>query len=360
MQDMQVSELVARMRDRAATMRVTAEEYEVEAKFHSDKALDLRLGALELDQRITFITEFVDGEPDETPAAPQPGSEGASAGATSAGEAPPPAASPAPLSAEEPTHETGLASSSEHTSERPLAGHIGSWLRGDEKAEDAPPAGEVAPATPPAPTKRDLVRQVHEEHPDWTAAQAAAYLGLTRGSVTGHASSMGFKFASPLDGVKGRVKALHDAHPEYTRKQAWEELGITEGSLAAYSYTLGIKWTPQPKPVKASPSPAPVVAPPPTPPRPVVERPDSEADADFVPPRLEGAPARVVKPKGLRYRLRAGRGEGKYLHMSGVGLTSQKAYAWIGSETHMAKMRERFPDARDLVEELVEKEPARA
>jgi hypothetical protein len=40
-------------------------------------------------------------------------------------------------------------------------------------------------------------------------------------------------------------------------------------------------------------------------------------------------------------------------------MTDNRSYAWIGTEAQLVKVRQKFADARDLVEEVVEKEPAR-
>lgn len=305
MQDMKVSELVARMLALAATMRVTAEEYEIEARFHADKALDLRLGVMELEQRITFITEFVDGEPDETSAA-KPGSEVAAsdAAAALAGEAVPPSTSPAPISedhlpdagnmvseqhsAASPTDEAGTASSSDNSTAARMdgrqvigseedgaafdagamtsqagtqappvetiptysrAGHIGTWVRGDEKALDPAPAGGAA--TSPAPTVKERVKSLHDKHPEYTRKQACEALGITEGSLAGHGHSLGIRWspspASPkfkagqpappavqyAPGSTGdRVRIVHEQHPTWTARMIADHLGALEKTVA--------------------------------------------------------------------------------------------------------------------------------
>lgn len=269
---MHVDQLIARVRSRIATMQTTAEEYEIEARFHADKALDLRLGVMELNQLINSVQEFVDGEPDETPASSRPGSEVAAsdAAAASAGEAFP-SASPAPhsaapvsldattdpakLAAEEPSsdgsgevqdrcestsptlsedacphdpdgqHFVGCGCDATDSAEAPMgeAGTAsssntiptfsgGSWVRGDQAAVDADNE------------EQDLVEVLaHEKAPDPAPAGGAA--------------------TSPAP-IQDRVQALYDAHPEYTARQAREALDLTKGSLSGHSSALGITWAP--------------------------------------------------------------------------------------------------------------------
>ena len=145
--------------------------------------------------------------------------------------------------------------------------------------------------------------------------------------------------ASPAPtSTRQRVKLLHDDHPEYTRREAWEALGITEGSLAGHSHALRIKWAPV-EPVKFAPAENAIT-------------PD-ETVTDVVQARVP------QRSKTGQFRPRASRGEGKWLHMSAVGMTADKNYAWLGTESQMVAVRRKFPETMDLYEEAVEKEPAR-
>lgn len=154
--------------------------------------------------------------------AAQPGSEAAvdDADAAPTGEAQAPDASPAPI----PVYSR--------------AGNVGTWVRGSEKAADAPPAGEAL-ASPAPITKREQVRNTYEDHPDWTAAQVAEHLGLTRGSVSGHASLLGITFApakpttpQPPAVVKAeRIRLTHEQHPAWTARMIANELGEKESTV---------------------------------------------------------------------------------------------------------------------------------
>jgi hypothetical protein len=207
-----------------------------------------------------------------------------------------------------------------------------------------PGAGEVAPppSTSPATIPEPEIPGSTETSAETPGSEAA--VDDADAAPAGEAPAPD---ASPAPtSTRQRVKQLHDEHPEYTRRQAWEALGITEGSLSGHSFALGIKWKPL-EPVRFE-RPAP-----PPPPE------DAIAPDETVTPSNGFSAPRPPRPKGAQFRLRAGRGEGKYLHMSGVGMTDNKTYAWIGTEAQLLKLRQKFPDARDLVEEVVEKEPVR-
>lgn len=224
-------------------------------------------------------------------------------------------------------HDEVIPASEVTTSDPPLS-ETPAPLPGSEAVAsdaDAAPAGEASrPDASPAPV---LSIVIAEKAPDPAPA--------------------GEPSTSPAPtSTRQRVKQLHDEHPEYTRREAWEALGITEGSLAGHSHALGIRWKPL-EPVRFE-RPAP-----PPPPE------DAIAPDETVTPSNGFSAPRPSRPKGTQFRLRAGRGEGKYLHMSGIGMTDNKTYAWIGTESQLVAVRRKFPEARELYEEVVEKEPAR-
>lgn len=206
-----------------------------------------------------------------------------------------------------------------------------------------PGAGEVAP---PPSTSPATIPEPEIPGSTETSAEAPGSEAAVDDADAAPAGEASRPDASPAPiSTRQRVKQLHDEHPEYTRREAWEALGITEGSLAGHSHALGIRWKPL-EPVRFEraepPPPEDAIGP-------------EETVTDVVQTRV-GAPSR---PKGTRFRLRAGRGEGKYLHMSTVGMTDNKTYAWIGTESQLVAVRRKFPEALDLYEEVVEKEPVR-
>ena len=277
------------------------------------------------------------------------------------------------------------------------AGHIGSWVRTDdqteidadneeqvlvevlarEKAADAPPAGEVMPVTSPAPKPvADRILDLQATNPEITAKQLAEALGISVEHINAAAKKRGISIhrerVRGADSFAGKVAAAHAEHPKWTVRQLADHLGVAYEKVAGAARDRDLpvrKLTedelhnarrhggknggraPKAKPAEAA-------SLPPAPP-PVVDRPVDDAEADFVPPRTVDDPVRIKKPSGQQFRLRTGRGEGKYLHMSCVGLVPGKSYAWIGNEKQMAAMRLKFPDTADLYEEPVEKEPAR-
>lgn len=243
----------------------------------------------------------------ETSAA-MPGSGDGDADASSASAGEESAASPATLSAATPMDEVGIASSSEELPERavlhpadpprsgaaegneadPSAPEDQSLAKASEAepvatqsvqpegdasrpsiggGTDAPigpePVTENADATPqaggetqapPAPSKRELVRETHEAHPDWTAKQIGEHLGLTIGSVSGHLSNMKIRLSGPAqDGAPtklDKVRIMHHAHPTWTARMIAEELGEKETSvstmLAVVRKASGSPTPPQP------------------------------------------------------------------------------------------------------------------
>jgi hypothetical protein len=48
--------------------------------------------------------------------------------------------------------------------------------------------------------------------------------------------------------------------------------------------------------------------------------------------------------------------EGKYLHGSCTGMTTDRTYAWQGSAEQLFNCRKKFPLARDLSERVVSKD----
>lgn len=263
MQDMQVSELVARMRVRADEMRTTAEEYEIEARFHADKALDLRLGVMELNQLINSVQEFVDGEPDQTPADSRPGSEVAASDAaaiSAGGESPssspaPHSAAPEPLSvdgtdpaklaAEEVSAETSGEVQDRCESTSPPFSEP-QQLEPADLSEAAPlEAVAAAPeAVPPAPV-RERVQALHDAHPEYTARQAREALDITKGSLSGHSSALGITWAPaefigrPVGSMKSdKVRMVHEQHPTWTARMIANHLGEKEASVSTMLATI--------------------------------------------------------------------------------------------------------------------------
>lgn len=113
--------------------------------------------------------------------------------------------------------------------------------------EDAVPAApETIPSEdePPTLSKRQQVRIAHEDHPDWSAAQIAEHLGLTKGSVSGHASSLGIKFAKSAVAAASsmtkldRVRLMHEQHPTWTARLIALEMGEKEGTVSTLLATV--------------------------------------------------------------------------------------------------------------------------
>lgn len=115
-----------------------------------------------------------------------------------------------------------------------------------DAAEPLEQSDLAAPEEPPVRSKRQQVRITHEDHPDWSAAQIAEHLGLTKGSVSGHASSLGIKFsagaavnpaASSITKLD-RVRLMHEQHPTWTARMIALQLGEKESSVSTLLATV--------------------------------------------------------------------------------------------------------------------------
>lgn len=113
-----------------------------------------------------------------------------------------------------------------------------------EAAASAAPETIPSDQEPPALSKRQLVRITHEDHPDWSAAQIADHLGLSKGSVSGHASSLGIKFAKAVVAAAStmtltdRVRLMHEQHPTWTARMIALQLGEKESSVSTLLATV--------------------------------------------------------------------------------------------------------------------------
>lgn len=229
----------------------------------------------------------------------------------------------------------------------------------------------------PGATLFQLVKSAHDAHPDWTATQIAEAIGRKYTSVSATLAVVrrGAKPSTPVTEspptLGDRIRGVLDGHPDFTARQIADELDTDQKHVVAAAKRYGIairKLTPEELlearrrggamggalgkqrreatyPVEAR-EPPPAPTPPPEPER---------------PPATSGVVTKpmVRAPRGTQFRLRTGRGEGKYLHQSGVGLVPGRTYAWMGSESQLLAVRQKFPEARDLYEEIVEKEAAK-
>lgn len=258
------------------------------------------------------------------------------------------------------------------------------------ESEDAE-GNEASLAAPGKIPVADQILELQAEHPEWTARQFAEAIGVTQEHVNAAAHKRGIVIArSKVRGpaqsnpsglsLRQRVENVLAEHPDWTARQIGDHLGVHQKHIAsiarnnnlpvrklspeevlearrrggAMGGALGKQRREAGEPVEAR-EPPPAPTPPPEP-----ERPPA-------PPVLAASPSPggvVTKPmarapRGTQFRLRTGRGEGKYLHQSGVGLVPGRTYAWMGSESQLLAVRQKFPEARDMYEEVVEKEAAR-
>ena len=143
--------------------------------------------------------------------------------------------------------------------------------------------------------------------------------------------------------LKQLVGPLMDEHPEWTAAQIADAIDRPRGSVAATMSVLRRERSSE-APKQAPPEPLAQV---PEPVREVVRKP-------------------IAYPKGSRFYLRDE--AGNYLHQSvQVGrngkplMTSDRAYAWQGSESQLVAVRSKLPETMDMrVEPIVAQQPARA
>jgi hypothetical protein len=216
-------------------------------------------------------------------------------------------------------------------------------------ARTYPPApvvvqAEAAPQSPPTPMPETAPPSRQAE-----TLQGEGGTALSENTV--HQPAVDVAATRPARGaVKARVKALHDEHPEFTAAQAAEHLSMSKGSLEGTSHYLGIKWTPAKRttwPKKAEAKPVEAAAddlatePPPEPEAlpPVSPEPAVEADEADQPPATT-APYRMAPkiakraPQG-RFYLRDQ--DGRYVHQSlqpsptgpGPLMTSDRKWGWF-------------------------------
>ncbi|KQU96463.1 hypothetical protein [Devosia sp. Root105] len=254
-------DLIARAEARIFSLTSQVVALDAQAMDIRDRALDCRLGIQELQQFITLARELAD-EPEQEPrlnatdgqAAEYAVVTPAAADRVTAEDG---HASSAPVSPEGASEEVGgvasacsaSAAGSEIPERRELdvdadaTGVPAGETAGPSEQSDSHPA---APEEPPALSKRQQVRITHEDHPDWSGAQIAEHLGLSKGSVSGHASSLGIKFSAGAAAVSAsssitkldRVRLMHEQHPTWTARMIALQLGEKEGTVSTLLATV--------------------------------------------------------------------------------------------------------------------------
>lgn len=268
------------------------------------------------------------------------------------------------------TDEEGLTPPLETSSARPAEGIIAEAIDDDEGGAD-PQVSDIGSAVEPgAPefwTLKERLRRAHSEHPEWDVNDVVVNLAIARSTVSAYSTELGIGWQQS-HGYRKRILDLHKEHPDWLIGQAEEELGMHRATILKHSEALGITWrrgTPGRKPivpVKNSKPSAHVESAPPAAPSIVPPKPASPPSRPLRMPMARPAPRR---PDGTLFRLRQRDGDRLYLHMSGSGFCPMetrrgnrqpsKTYSWAGTEVHLLKLRQTYPDARDCVEEIVDK-----
>lgn len=233
-------------------------------------------------------------------------------------------------------------------------------------------AGEEG-ATPssPAPKKPTPLQQrivdAHREHPEANAYQLAQLLDMRASHVQHTVKVLGIDLPKGKAGRKpGAAPTAHqqrviDAHkrdPSKGAKAIADMLGVGVGSVCKIvkQFNLTLPSGKKGRPAKPAES---------------VQEPVSEPAATHARRELPAARQRVaarprsavvlkpmVHPKGARFFLRDDAGQ--YLHFSGGKMTDNRDWAWQGSHDQLLACRKTFSIARDLREQVVEKEPVAA
>lgn len=197
-------DIIARAEARIATLTERANQHDTDARLHGDRALECRLGIIELKQFLVMARDLAEDDI-EPGAAMHPQTVPFQGQSVLAGQAS--VESPAPNT------ETSAATPG-GDNDAPDAASLSEGVEPAQVSTPSPDHEPVAAGAPaetvdggsrpssPAPavvnpsSKRELVRRAHLEHPDWTVRDAAQHLGLSTGSVSGHASMLGIKFAA--------------------------------------------------------------------------------------------------------------------------------------------------------------------
>lgn len=221
---------------------------------------------------------------------------------------------------------------------------------------DIPPNRAPAPSaafSPKRVTNRQLVRDAHAAHPDWTASQIASDTGLGTQQVRVIASQCSLTLPSDArppnsTSLHDRVLAAYEADPSATNRAIAEAVGCS------YS-TVSVWLAPHREASPAKPQEPVERAGPPTP-RPEPKQPPVSTAAE---PFDDDEPApvirRVMKAPTGRFYLREPGGDMRFVHQSlqpsptgpGPLMTSDRKWAWYDT-------MERYRGAKKLWPELAE------
>ncbi|RDE07714.1 hypothetical protein [Pelagibacterium lacus] len=212
-----------------------------------------------------------------------------------------------------------------------------------------------------APTLYERVKAAHAEHPAMTAREIAELLDAPRSSVSVYlpkvkreAVNAALKadvaevkeapasLQAAKETLKDRIIACLAEHPDWSDFEIAAHLGARQTSVSGYISGHNMRQRPA------------------IPERELPTAPEPRAGEEVVvlpevlpnPLRREAKGTPVRRPNGVRFRLTDGKGN--FLHMSGEKMTAGRAYAWVGTEAQLLNVRQRFPIALDLIEEVVE------
>ena len=239
-----------------------------------------------------------------------------------------------------------------------------------------PPAGAVNDATAPAPSRAEIIRGLHAEHPGWTAPDIARHLGIIPQKVVKAATRAGIVLPKGKPGRRkpetrpngrprqpesllSRIRAHIADHPDASSVDCAAALGTTVEKVRNSIKGSGVVLAPAKRGPNSAAHPAPqpqdraaAPAQPPAPSSPARTNVSSIATGRTSPSAIVTKP--VHRPSGARFHLRDD--AGRYLRFDCMDMTDDRARAWIGDERQLAGCRRAFSLAADLREVPVPKE----
>lgn len=143
-----------------------------------------------------------------------------------------------PLTTDSPANEGDESDVAPETAQRTIAPDA---ANGGGQRADAEALGSAVEAGAPSPrmTKREQVRECHEQHPDWTSHQIAEHLGFGVQHIQVMASHLSLKLPraprTAPENMRDKVLSVVAAHPDWTLRQIAAEAGCSLGTASKWA-----------------------------------------------------------------------------------------------------------------------------